>query len=95
MGLSLILTAPTFAATDLVQQARTEHRTEQTHNVKREADFKKTEQELKAEKAALIAKRNALQAEADKLSAQFSKNENSLARLEEKLRLETGSLGEI
>ncbi|EOH0513762.1 MotA/TolQ/ExbB proton channel family protein [Vibrio fluvialis] len=95
MGLSLILTAPTFAATDVVQQARTENRTEQTHNVKREADFKKTEQELKAEKAALVAKRNALQAEADKLSAQFSKNENSLARLEEKLRLETGSLGEI
>ncbi|EKO3507234.1 MotA/TolQ/ExbB proton channel family protein [Vibrio fluvialis] len=95
MGLSLILTAPTFAATDLVQQAKTENRTEQTHNVKREADFKKTEQELKAEKAALVAKRNALQAEADKLSAQFSKNENSLARLEEKLRLETGSLGEI
>lgn len=95
MGLSLILTAPTFAATDLVQQAKTENRTEQTHNVKREADFKKTEQELKAEKAALVTKRNALQAEADKLSAQFSKNENSLARLEEKLRLETGSLGEI
>lgn len=95
MGLSLILTAPTFAATDLVQQAKTENRTEQTHNVKREADFKKTEQELKAEKAALVAKRNALQAEADKLSAQFSKNENNLARLEEKLRLETGSLGEI
>lgn len=95
MGLSLILAAPTFAATNLVQQAKTENRTEQTHNVKREADFKKTEQELKAEKAALVAKRNALQAEADKLSAQFSKNENSLARLEEKLRLETGSLGEI
>ncbi|WP_373925291.1 MotA/TolQ/ExbB proton channel family protein [Vibrio fluvialis] len=95
MGLSLILTAPTFAATNLVQQAKTENRTEQTHNVKREADFKKTEQELKAEKAALVAKRNALQAEADKLSAQFSKNESSLARLEEKLRLETGSLGEI
>lgn len=95
MGLSLILTAPTFAATNLVQQAKTENRTEQTHNVKREADFKKTEQELKAEKAALVTKRNALQAEADKLSAQFSKNENSLARLEEKLRLETGSLGEI
>lgn len=95
MGLSLILTAPTLAATNLVQQAKTENRTEQTHNVKREADFKKTEQELKAEKAALVAKRNALQAEADKLSAQFSKNENSLARLEEKLRLETGSLGEI
>ena len=95
MGLSLILTAPTLAATDLVQQAKTENRTEQTHNVKREADFKKTEQELKAEKAALVAKRNALQAEADKLSAQFSKNENSLARLEEKLRLATGSLGEI
>lgn len=95
MGLSLILTAPTFAATNLVQQAKTENRTEQTHNVKREADFKKTEQELKAEKAALVAKRNALQAEADKLSSQFSKNENSLARLEEKLRLETGSLGEI
>ncbi len=51
MGLSLILTAPTFAATNLVQQAKTENRTEQTHNVKREADFKKTEQETESRKS--------------------------------------------
>ncbi|MCX9554969.1 MotA/TolQ/ExbB proton channel family protein, partial [Vibrio cholerae] len=39
--------------------------------------------------------RNRLQKEADQLSSQFSDNENTLARLEETLRLETGSLGEM
>ncbi|WP_136486358.1 MotA/TolQ/ExbB proton channel family protein [Vibrio sp. H11] len=96
MGLSLALTATsTYAAGELTQQAQAENRTQQAHNVQREAEFRKTEQELRAEKAAIVKKRDALQAEADKLSDQFSKNENSLARLEEKLRLETGSLGEI
>lgn len=96
MGLSLALTATsTYAAGDLTQQAQAENRTQRAHNVQREAEFRKTEQELRAEKAALEKKRDVLQAEADKLSDQFTKNENSLARLEEKLRLETGSLGEI
>jgi len=83
------------AATDIVSQAKTENTVQRNHDAKREAEFKLTEQQLKDKKAQLLAKRNTLQSQADKLSAEFSKNEDSLARLEEKLRLETGSLGEI
>lgn len=85
----------TLAEDNLVSQAQTDSRQQQAHNVQREAGFKQTEQQLRAEKSRLTAQRDALQAQADKLAAQFSKNENTLSHLEEKLRLETGSLGEI
>ncbi|WP_162812914.1 MotA/TolQ/ExbB proton channel family protein, partial [Vibrio cholerae] len=68
---------------------------QQQHNQQREAGFVQTAQELQAAKAELLAERNRLQKEADQLSSQFSDNENTLARLEETLRLETGSLGEM
>ncbi|EDK28670.1 biopolymer transport protein ExbB-related protein [Vibrionales bacterium SWAT-3] len=88
-----------FSATDstaqLVNKAKSENRTQASHNVVREADFKKTEQELKAIKAELEAKRTSVQNATDVLTQTFSDNENKLARLEEKLRLETGSLGEL
>ncbi|CAK2795202.1 biopolymer transport protein ExbB [Vibrio crassostreae] len=79
----------------LVNKAKSENRTQASHNVVREADFKKTEQELKAIKAQLEAKRTSIQGATDVLTQTFSDNENKLARLEEKLRLETGSLGEL
>ncbi|CDT66799.1 putative Outer membrane stability protein, TolR [Vibrio coralliirubri] len=79
----------------LVNKAKSESRTQASHNVVREADFKKTEQELKAIKAQLEAKRTSIQGATDVLTQTFSDNENKLARLEEKLRLETGSLGEL
>ena len=88
-----------FSASDttaqLVNKATSESRTQASHNVVREADFKKTEQELKAIKAQLEAKRTSIQGATDVLTQTFSDNENKLARLEEKLRLETGSLGEL
>ncbi|PMH34078.1 flagellar motor protein MotA [Vibrio cyclitrophicus] len=88
-----------FSASDstaqLVNKAKSENRTQASHNVVREADFKKTEQELKAIKAELEAKRTSVQNTTDVLTQTFSDNENKLARLEEKLRLETGSLGEL
>ncbi|UPR37219.1 MotA/TolQ/ExbB proton channel family protein [Vibrio cyclitrophicus] len=88
-----------FSASDstaqLVNKAKSENRTQASHNVVREADFKKTEQELKAIKSELEAKRTSVQNATDVLTQTFSDNENKLARLEEKLRLETGSLGEL
>ncbi|WP_114635297.1 MotA/TolQ/ExbB proton channel family protein [Vibrio splendidus] len=88
-----------FSASDttaqLVNEAKSENRTQASHNVVREADFKKTEQELKAIKTQLEAKRTSIQGATDVLTQTFSDNENKLARLEEKLRLETGSLGEL
>ncbi|MFI3276011.1 MotA/TolQ/ExbB proton channel family protein [Vibrio sp.] len=88
-----------FSASDstaqLVNKAKSENRTQASHNIVREADFKKTEQELKAIKAELEAKRTSVQNATDVLTQTFSDNEYKLARLEEKLRLETGSLGEL
>lgn len=83
------------ASNSLVQQATQEKTQQQQHNQQREAGFVQTAQELQAVKAELLAERNRLQKEADQLSSQFSDNENTLARLEETLRLETGSLGEM
>ena len=85
----------TFASDTLLQKAQQENRQQQSHNVTREAGFKQSEQELQSLKNQLVAEREALQAEADTLSTTFSENEAELAQLEEKLRLETGSLGEL
>ncbi|MCA2491779.1 MULTISPECIES: OmpH/Skp family outer membrane protein, partial [Vibrio] len=100
LSVALISTAAmmphtTFASDTLLQKAQQENRQQQTHNASRESGFKKTEQELQAIKNKLVAERAALQAEADTLSVTFSENEAELAQLEEKLRLETGSLGEL
>ncbi|ENM5820516.1 flagellar motor protein MotA, partial [Vibrio mimicus] len=101
-ALALALTLPlalsfssAYAADGLVQKANQDKAQQQQHNQQRESGFVQTEQELQAAKAALLAERNRLQKEADQLSTQFSDNENTLARLEETLRLETGSLGEM
>lgn len=100
LSVALISTAAlmphtTVASDALLQKAQQENRQQQSHNVARESGFKKTEQELQAIKNKLAAERAALQAEADSLSVTFGENEAELAQLEEKLRLETGSLGEL
>ncbi|GAK84590.1 MotA/TolQ/ExbB proton channel family protein [Vibrio ponticus] len=89
------LSFSTFASTDFVGEARQENQQQAKHNQVRESEFKATEQELKQLKAQLVAKRDRLQANNDKLAEKFSQNEDTLARLEEQLRLETGSLGEV
>lgn len=100
LSVALISTAAlmphtTVASDALLQKAQQENRQQQSHNVARESGFKQTEQDLQAIKNKLVAERAALQAEADSLSVTFGENEAELAQLEEKLRLETGSLGEL
>ncbi|MCS0304403.1 MotA/TolQ/ExbB proton channel family protein [Vibrio diabolicus] len=100
LSVALISTAAlmphtTVASDALLQKAQQENRQQQSHNIARESGFKKTEQELQAIKNKLAAERADLQAEADSLSVTFGENEAELAQLEEKLRLETGSLGEL
>ncbi|OLQ88290.1 flagellar motor protein MotA [Vibrio panuliri] len=89
------LSFSTLASTDFVGEARQENQQQAQHNQVRESGFKASENELKAIKAQLLAKRDRLQADNDKLAETFSQNEDTLARLEEQLRLETGSLGEV
>lgn len=96
LGLSLALFCHNAMATDdLVHQAKIENTQQKSHNVQREKGFKQTEQTFQQQKNELLAKRKQLQAETDKLSTQFSANENRLAKLEETLRLDAGSLGEL
>ncbi len=90
---SLPLTAA--ATSTLVDATQEAQRIQSAHNVQRESGFKQTEHSIRAQRDALIKQRVQLQAETDQLSQTFSKNENNLAILEEQLRLETGSLGEL
>ncbi|MBL1417957.1 MAG: MotA/TolQ/ExbB proton channel family protein, partial [Moritella sp.] len=57
--------------------------------------FKLTEQEIKQQRQALLAQQRQLQHETETLSEQFTRNEETLAKRETRLRLETGSLGEL
>ncbi|OAJ96254.1 MotA/TolQ/ExbB proton channel family protein [Vibrio bivalvicida] len=82
-------------AADLASPAKADAKVQKQHNIQRESGFKQTERELAALKAQLIQQRETLQQQNDRLATQFSQNEDTLARLEEKLRLETGSLGEV
>ena len=61
----------------------------------READFKLTEREINQQRQVLLTQQRQLQTEAESLSQKFTRNEETLAKLETRLRLETGSLGEL
>jgi len=90
-----ILPFTAHSSDDLITKAKTESVRQGQHNLERESAFQQTENELKSIKASLLKQRNGLQARNDQLAAQFAENEKKLAQLEEKLRLETGSLGEV
>ncbi|RQW63603.1 MotA/TolQ/ExbB proton channel family protein [Vibrio viridaestus] len=79
----------------LTQDAKAQRTQEASHDRQRESGFKRSEAELRQEKSDLTAEKQQIQKEIDQLSAKFSQNEDSLAKLEEKLRLESGSLGEM
>lgn len=95
LALTSIVSFPTLGADNLPAKARTEQQTQHAHNVQRERDFRAQEAQLKKQQKKLIALRNTLQQQADDLSKTFSHNEDTLTKREEKLRLATGSLGEV
>lgn len=106
LALSAVLAMPAVADSDTdlnaQQQAEallktTEQAARQTEqqNKQREQGFAKSEAELQAQLDALLARQQTLETETEQLSAQFSANEQRLAELEQKLQLETGSLGEL
>ncbi|MFT5808469.1 MAG: biopolymer transport protein ExbB [Moritella dasanensis] len=61
----------------------------------REAGFKLTEQQIKQLRQTLLTTQRQLQNETETLSQEFTRNEELLAKQETRLRLETGSLGEL
>ncbi|WP_114784801.1 MotA/TolQ/ExbB proton channel family protein [Vibrio tetraodonis] len=90
-----VLPFSAYSNNDIVSKAKVESVSQGQHNQKRESTFQQTEKELKSLKASLLKQRNSIQKHNDELVAEFSDNEKNLAKLEEKLRLETGSLGEV
>lgn len=94
-SLSFSVIAATSTSADLANKAAAENKAQARHNIQREAEFKQTEKQLLALKSKLEVKQKTIQQKTDVLTETFSENENKLARLEEKLRLETGSLGEL
>ncbi|MCE7555157.1 MotA/TolQ/ExbB proton channel family protein [Aliivibrio fischeri] len=91
--LSLSFTAS--AQSELTKSAQTHNKEQATHNAQRESGFKLTEKEYLAQKKALEERKRKVQNQIDMLAKTFSKNEGELAKKEEKLRLDTGSLGEL
>ncbi|PSW27999.1 flagellar motor protein MotA [Photobacterium phosphoreum] len=82
-------------AESVVKQAQQEQSQQTQHNIQREAGFNHTQQDVKAQYNALLAERNKLKAATEVLSTTFSANEQHLSTLEQQLRLESGSLGEL
>ncbi|PSU49210.1 flagellar motor protein MotA [Photobacterium frigidiphilum] len=91
----VVLAESPVSAESLVSKTKQEQKEQRAHNVQREAGFKQTEQSILAQRDSLLAMREKLQSETEKLSDTFSKNEAELSTLEEQLRLDTGSLGEL
>ncbi|WP_318435079.1 MotA/TolQ/ExbB proton channel family protein [Photobacterium leiognathi] len=85
----------TASAESVVQQAKQENVAQQQHNTQREAGFNQSTQKIRSERDALLAQRNALKQQTETLSQSFSKNEAELAKLEQQLQLDSGSLGEL
>ncbi|USD67019.1 MotA/TolQ/ExbB proton channel family protein [Vibrio sp. SCSIO 43136] len=83
------------ANSELLSETKAEKSVQAKHNKQREAGFKLTEKQVAEKLANLKAQRDALEAETEALSVNFSENEQTLAQLEENLRLEVGSLGEL
>ncbi len=92
---SLILSASVMADTDLKNRADNAQRQEINHNQQREAEFIRQQKQLEQQRNALRTRLNQIQAQVDSLSAQFSDNESQLTDLQNKLQLESGSLGEV
>lgn len=90
-----VLPFSAYSNDDIVSKAKVESVSQGQHNQKREYTFQQTEKELKSLKASLLKQRNSIQKHNNELVAEFADNEKKLAKLEEKLRLETGSLGEV
>lgn len=86
-------TVPTLKP--LLQKAKQENNSQRLYNKAREQGFQLTKKELEELKAELTHYKAELSAANEVLAKRFSDNEDKLTRLEEKLRLETGSLGEV
>lgn len=83
------------AQTDLVSKAKQEQSQQSGIDSTRQASFNKTKRELMGIRAELEKQKAKIQSQTDKLTAKFAQNEVHLAKLEDKLRAQSASLGEL
>ncbi|WP_245680751.1 hypothetical protein [Veronia pacifica] len=83
------------AQANLVDKSLNAQQKSAEHDKARELAFISEERELSAKLDAMRAKKVALTGDVDQLNSKFSSNEAAITRLEERLRIESGSLGEI
>ncbi|MGC9403703.1 MotA/TolQ/ExbB proton channel family protein [Vibrio genomosp. F10 str. 9ZC157] len=96
LGLSFaFMPASAKATPQLVEQAKADNLKQKREEEARQRQFIQTEAKLVASKKDLEVKIADIQKLTDELTLTFSRNEETLSRLEEKLRLEAGSLGEL
>nr|WP_087021021.1 MotA/TolQ/ExbB proton channel family protein [Thaumasiovibrio subtropicus] len=85
----------TFSSHALQSATQAAANDERVINNERVTEFSQEEAKFKQQRDALLAQKAQLDADIEVLSNTFSDNEQTLAELEESLRLETGSLGEL
>lgn len=91
----LSLSFSVAAQGDLASSAQAQNKAQKSHDVQRELGFKQTEQTYLQQKKELAERKRQVQKKINALTKTFSENEGLLAKREEKLRLDTGSLGEL
>ncbi|MDB1125710.1 MotA/TolQ/ExbB proton channel family protein [Vibrio algarum] len=93
--LSMLLVLSSHVQADLLKTTKQVREQQQIENRAREHAFQADEQALLKLRDQLVFKRQKLDLNIAKLTEQFSDNEQLLAQTEEKLHLESGSLGEL
>lgn len=84
-----------WAASELVDEVKAERNEMQAQQVQREAKFASQEQQLRELKQQLAEKKRHLTEQNARLREAFTNNEKNLSQLEQKLALESSSLGEV
>ncbi|MCP4326789.1 MAG: MotA/TolQ/ExbB proton channel family protein [Psychromonas sp.] len=93
--MGLILANVALANEQLLTDSKADRVLQTEHNKQRESAFKATQQSLQTVLNKLKKQQLKLQKQSDQLAKSFSENETSLAHLEQQLRLQSGSLGEL
>lgn len=95
IALVVAFSSSSWAASALVDEVKAERNEMQAQQVQREAKFASQEQQLRELKQQLAEKKRHLTEQNARLREAFTNNEKNLSQLEQKLALESSSLGEV
>lgn len=95
IALVVAFSSSSWAESALVDEVKAERNEMQAQQVQREAKFASQEQQLRELKLQLAEKKRHLTEQNARLREAFTNNEKNLSQLEQKLTLESSSLGEV